>query len=132
MEAKTDFVMNAEQLKRITRSHRPIINEKGIVTNSVLTRREWETLDAAIVAMVKVRLNAVGDLQAAGLTSSTTLAEMSSVWRVASERTRPNVSMDGRTRGEQDRTDRAEQSIPIPIVHAAMRISSSAGMLFPA
>jgi len=123
MTAKVEMITNAEELKIITKSHRPILNKRGVVTNSVLTRREWETLDAVIIAMVKLRLNGIADLQSAGLTSNTTLAEMSSLWRVASERTRPNVSMDGRTRGEQDRTDRQEQSIPIPIVHADYEIA---------
>ena len=119
----TEIVHTNRQMQDfITKSHRPVFNERGLAVNSVLTRREWETLDATIIAMVKLRLNAVADLQAAGLTSTTTLAEMSSLWRVASERTRPNVSMDGRTRGEQDRTDRVEQSIPIPIIHADYEI----------
>ena len=91
--------------------------------NSILLRREWEALDAAVIRAYRIRTNAVADLRAAGLTSTTTLAEMLSTWRVASERTRPDVTMDGRTRVQQDRTERRTYSVPIPIISTAYQFS---------
>jgi len=85
------------------------------VANSVLDKREWAELDREIIEMVKLRRNGIADLQARGLTKQSNLAEMLSQWRVASERIRPSVSMDGRTRADRDRTDRLVFGAPVPI-----------------
>lgn len=109
-----------EQIRFISRTKRPRFrinsrpNQPAI--NSILLKREWQTLDAAIVSSYRIRLNGIADLRAAGLVSNTTLAEMSSMWRVGSERHRPNVTMDGRTRVDRDRTDRKTYSVPLPII----------------
>ncbi len=90
-------------------------NNRGMRVNSLLDIREWAELDREIFEMVKLRLNAVDDLSAAGLTSTTNLGEMLSQWRMATERVRPSVNMDGRSRANRDLTDRIINSVPIPI-----------------
>lgn len=98
------------------RRWQPVLaNDQAYVANSILDKREWAELDRAVYEMVKLRRNAVADLIGRGLTKQSNLAEMLSQWRMASERVRPSVSMDGRSRAERDRTDRKVFSVPVPI-----------------
>ncbi len=110
-DAQVELISNTYR-PRFRANARP--NEPAI--NSILLRREWEGLDTAVVESYRIRLNAVADVMAAGLTSNTTLAEMLNSWRVSSERGRPDVTMDGRSRVDRDRTDRKTFSVPIPII----------------
>lgn len=87
----------------------------GMVSNSFLDKREWADLDRAIFEMVKLRRNAVADLTSRGLTKPSNLAEMLSQWRMGTERVRPSVNMDGRSRADRDRTERLVYSAPVPI-----------------
>lgn len=105
-----------EELHPWARRWEPVLqNPDAYVANSVLDKREWAVLDREIYEMVKLRLKAVEDLRSRGLWSETSLAEMLSQWRVSSERIRPTVSMDGRSRADRDRTDRKTFSVPIPM-----------------
>lgn len=114
--ADLDLLGIPEHLKPWAARWRPVLrNEAAFVTNSVLDKREWAELDREIFEMVKLRHNALQDLKDRGLTKTTTLAEMLSQWRMASERIRPSVNMDGRSRADRDRTDRHVYSVPIPI-----------------
>lgn len=111
-------IYGTEDINRfITNSRRPIVRkDTQVVANSILLKREWEVLDAAVIAAARSRIQIVQDLRNAGLVSSTTLAEMLSSWRVGSERRRPDVNMDGRTTVQRDRTERLTSSVPIPII----------------
>ena len=101
----------------------PILdNPDAVVANSILDKREWAELDRAIIEAVKPRLVAVADLRAKGLVSRTTLAEMMNQWRVASERVRPSVNMDGRSQAVSDRTDRKTFAVPIPVIRTDFEI----------
>lgn len=93
-------------------------DEDVIVTNSFLDKREWAALDRAIIQAVHLRLNGVQHLRDRGLVRSTTLAEMLSQWRVASERTAANVNMDGRSAVNKDRADKKVYGTPVPIISA--------------
>lgn len=99
-----------------------IANRDALVTNSSLLKREWAILDQVIYEAPRLASTVVTDL--AGLTTTTTLAEQMSQWRVSSERMRPSVSMDGRSRANQDRTDRTVQSVPLPIIRTDYEIGS--------
>lgn len=101
----------------VVNGHRPLINKAGLVQNSILLKREWELLDAAIIRMVKLRQNAVADLRSRGLTWQTSLAAYTAQWRVASEKVRPSVTMDGQTQAVSDRVDKKSYAVPIPIIH---------------
>lgn len=120
--------MNYVQMRElITNSYRPRFRDNAgpndLATNSILLRREWEALDAAVIRAFRIRTGGIADLRGAGLTSNTTLAEMLNSFRVASERARPNVTMDGRTRIDQDRTERRTYSVPIPIISTGYQFS---------
>lgn len=111
-----DLLGVPEHLHPWARRWNPVLrNDKAFVANSMLDEREWAVLDRQIFEMVKLRKNGVEDLRAKGLTKSTTLAEMLNQFRMASERVRPSVNMDGRSRAVRDRTDRLTRSVPIPI-----------------
>lgn len=99
-------------------------NKRGMVVNSMLDKREWAELDRKIYEMVKLRRNAVADLMSAGLSTTTNLGEQLSQWRMASERVRPSVNMDGRSRANRDRTDRMVFSVPIPIYRTDYEIGT--------
>lgn len=117
------ILMGEDALAFSTNTKRPLIDQRtGLITNSQLTQAEWAVLDAAVIQRAKLRLNIVADLRAAGLTQETTLANMLSQWRVASERTAATVSMDGRTRSNRDRTDKQTFGVPVPIIHDAYSI----------
>jgi hypothetical protein len=112
----------AQAIQFITNSKRPVLNEQDLVINSILDKREWARLDAAVITMAKLRLVGIGDLRAANLVSSTTLAEMVRQWRVAAERVRPSVNMDGRTQAGKDRIDKKTYGVPVPIIRADYEI----------
>ena len=114
--ADIDLASVPEHLKPWAKRWAPVLrNDAAFVANSFLDKKEWADLDRAIFEMVKLRRNAVADLQSHGLWKTADLATMLSQWRVASERVRPSVSMDGRTRADRDRTDRKTYGVPIPI-----------------
>ena len=94
----------------------PILrNEGAVVVNSALDKREWAELDAATTAQVKLRRNLLADMDAAGLVTPISLAVILSQWRVASERIRPSVNIDGESSAQADRTGRKTYSTPVPI-----------------
>ena len=106
------------------KAHIMVRTKRGMVVNAMLDKREWAELDREIFEMVKLRRNAIAHLQSDGLTSTTNLGEQLSQWRNASERVRPSVNMDGRSRADRDRTDRIVSSVPIPIYRTDYEIGT--------
>lgn len=112
-----------EHLHPWARRWAPILaNDNAFVANSFLDKREWAELDRAIYEMAKLRRNGVQDLLGRNLVKRTTLAEMLSQFRMASERIRPSVNMDGRSRADRDRTERVVRSVPVPIIRTDYEI----------
>jgi len=120
------ILRGVEAVDFVTNSSRPAFYDKqgiaygadGLKINSFLSREEWEKLDSVIIARGQQRLNAYQDLVDAKLTTTTTLAEEFSKWRVASERIAADVTMDFRSRRNNDRTDMKTYGVPIPIISA--------------
>ena len=102
------------------------MNPSSLRTNAVLRKDEWEQLDSAVVEIARERLNAVGDLVSRGLTyevgngMGTTIVQHETV----SEMTRAQVTMDGVTRGENDRVTFSLVSTPLPVIHHDFQISA--------
>lgn len=120
-----DFVTNSWRPFAFNKSGQPvdaggglILNQRQLATNAFLNREEWEVLDKAVYAMGKLKLGAYQDLVSDDLTRPSTLAAMYSKWRVSSERIGADVTMDFRTRLNQDRTDRKTYGVPVPIISA--------------
>jgi uncharacterized linocin/CFP29 family protein len=99
-----------------------LVNSRQLATNAFLNEEEWERLDEAITRRIEQRFQIVRDIRAAGLVSNTTLAEWLSKWRVASEVTYPDVTMDFETQPEEDRVDMKTYEQPIPIISKGFSI----------
>ena len=127
--AISDFITNSWRPRYwndkgfpVDKSNELMIGARALRANAFLNREEWEVLDSAVYEMAKQRLNAYDDLVSAGLTRPSSLAAMYSKWRVASERIAADVTLDFRTRLNNDRTDKKTYGVPIPIISATYSI----------
>lgn len=111
--SKSGFVTNGRK-----RYPTQVYNSKlGIWMNSHLLKDEWEELDTAIVRAANSRLRLIGDLASMGLTKRLGgIGTMVSQWNAASAMTAANVSMDGRSQGDQDRVDYVLNAVPVPVI----------------
>lgn len=97
---------------------------KEIAANATtLEEDEWETLTDRMVDVYQQTRVGIADLQNAGLTRSLSLATKIDLWQERNEMSEADVSMDGETRSEEDRTTYGTQGVPIPIVHKDFRVS---------
>lgn len=97
---------------------------KKIAANATtLEEDEWRTLTDRMVQVYQSELVGIQDLRNAGLTRSLSLATMVDLWQDMSEFTEAEVSMDGETRSEEDRTTYSTDGVPVPIVHKDFRVS---------
>lgn len=101
---------------------------KPIQTNATLRRDEWKQLDEVVLQISETRLNGVKDLIDNGLVFSlgnamgTTVLEYHDI----SDALEAEVTMDGKTRAENDRVNYTTKYLPIPIIHADFEINSRA------
>lgn len=118
-----EFVTNSWRPKFWTKDGQtPLDNNKRPITNAFLNQEEWERLDAAIIARAQQKLNVWGDVVGAGLTTQGSLAEWYSKWRVASEVTAAEVTMDFETQVGEDRVDRKTYGVPVPLISKSFSI----------
>lgn len=95
-----------------------------IVANAVtLEKDEWETLSDRMIQLYRDNLVGIQDLRNAGLTRNLSLATQVDLWQTISDFTDAEVSMDGETDSQEDRTTYQTEGVPIPIVHKDFRIS---------
>jgi len=96
------------------------------VANATLRRDEWKQLDDAILAISETRLSGIQDLIDHGLTyelgnaMGTTVLE----WHDVSDALEADLTMDGVTRGQNDRPKFQHNYLPIPIIHADYEINA--------
>lgn len=99
---------------------------RAINTNATLRRDEWKQLDSAIMEVARQRLGGVDDLISAGLTyqlgnaMGTTVLE----WHDVSDAMEAVITMDGVTRGKNDRITFQHNYLPIPIIHVDYEINA--------
>jgi hypothetical protein len=104
---------------------RPIMRDP-INVNATLRHFEWVQLDKVLLEASRYRLGGVEDLIANGLTyqlgnaMGTTVLE----WHDISDGMKAIVSMDGLTRGPNDRPNYQFNYLPIPIIHADYEINA--------
>lgn len=97
-----------------------------LVTNATLRRDEWKQLDDAIQQISRFRLGGIDDLVSNGLVFNlgngmgTTVLETHNV----SDAMEAVMTMDGLTRGQNDRPDYETKYLPIPIIHVDYQINS--------
>lgn len=100
------------------------VNSQGqIIGNSRLDSREWTLLDAEVAAMQRTILIGIDHLRSRGLVRSIgSLGVMQVDKRIQSERRVADVTMDTRTRVNNDRVDRETISVPLPVISTAYQI----------
>jgi len=99
-----------------------------LVANATLRRDEWKQLDAALIAEKTYRLGGIDDLKANGLTYNLGNAMGTTVleWHDVSGAMDAVVTMDGVTRGENNRPNYQTNYLPIPIIHVDYEINTRA------
>lgn len=97
-----------------------------INTNATLRRDEWKQLDEAILEEAKYRLGGVQDLIDKGLTYNLGNAMGTTVleWHDIAGDMTAQVSMDGVSRGQNDRPNYETNYLPIPIIHVDYEINA--------
>jgi hypothetical protein len=99
---------------------------KRINANGTLRRDEWKQLDEALLQVSRQRLGGVQDLIDSGLTYNlgnamgTTVLEYHDV----SDAMQAEMTMDGISRGKNDRPDFNYHYLPIPIIHVDYEINA--------
>ena len=97
-------------------------------TNATLRRDEWKTLDDAVLMVAETRLNGIADLIENGLTYQLGNAMATTVleWHDVGDALDAELTMDGVTKGNNDRPNYQHNYLPIPIIHADYEINSRA------
>jgi len=107
------------------------VNEKGVEKavrfsgNATLRKDEWKALDTAVLKAAQTRLVGVADLEARGLTFNLANGLGTTVFQYEdmSDVQGAQVSMDGVTRGENDRVEFDINSLPMPITHGDFQLN---------
>jgi uncharacterized linocin/CFP29 family protein len=96
-----------------------------VAQNALLRRYEWETIDAAVIDVMRQPMVGISDLLAAGLTRPLGgLGAIISTYEQLSDMSDADVSMDVTPRkGERDRVAFEPQSIPVPIISKPFTLS---------
>jgi hypothetical protein len=101
------------------------VNEP-VYTNATLRRDEWKSLDEAVLRVAETRLNGIQDLINRGLTYNLGNAMGTTVleWHDVSDAFDAVLTMDGVTRGYNDRPVFTHHYLPIPIIHVDYEINT--------
>lgn len=99
---------------------------REINVNATLRRDEWKQLDDAVLEVSRQRLGGIEDLISKGLTYNLGNAMGTTVleWHDVSDGMEATVTMDGLSRGNNDRVIYKHNYLPIPIIHVDYEINS--------
>lgn len=101
---------------------------KTMVVNAgaTLRREEWKALDEAIMEPSRARLGGIEDLIAKNLVYNLGNAMGTTVleWHDVNEALEAEMTMDGITRGKNDRVTFQHNYLPLPIIHAEYEINT--------
>lgn len=108
--------------------HEIQVNGAMHVNDSLLRPTEWRQLDQAIVPEAQTRLGGIADLIANGLVYNLGNAMGTTVleWHDQSGIMEADVTMDGITRGKNQRPVYGVKYLPIPIIHVDYEIGARA------
>ena len=97
-----------------------------IQTNATLRPEEWKQLDEAVVKAAEARLVGIKDLLDNGLVYNLGNAMGTTVleWHDVAGDMEAQLSMDGVTRGQQNRPNYQRNYLPIPILHCDYEINA--------
>lgn len=98
---------------------------RSLRTNDVLRKEEWIHYDQAVVDVARERLNGVADLQAAGLTFNLPNALGTTIvqWERQTDMQPATRSMEGLSRGMNDRVEFELINVPVYITHVDFFLS---------
>jgi hypothetical protein len=101
-------------------------NRDPIQVNGTLRRDEWKTLDDALYVASRYRLGGIEDLRSKGLTYNLGNAMGTTVleWHDVNDPMEATLTMDGVTRGVNDRPSFQTNYLPIPIIHVDYEINA--------
>lgn len=94
--------------------------------STVLRQSEWEQIDAAVVRTVQAPNTAVADFAAYGLSYPLEggIGTLLSGYTQLGDMSDANISMDGVTKGDEDRPEFNDTYIPVPFIHKDFTLSS--------
>lgn len=98
-----------------------------LVNNATLKREEWLALDQAVLRESRSRLVGVADLIGAGLTYDLGNGGMATTvlqYQAIADAMEVDLSMDGVSRGNNDRPTYTHHYLPIPILHGDYEINA--------
>lgn len=107
-------------------------NQNGVlvpqmVANATLRKDEWKQYDTAVLKAAQQRLVGVADLRSRGLEYKTPgLSKTVLEYEDASDMEGAQLSMDGATRGNNDRVEYNLRYLPLPICHKDFEINARA------
>lgn len=107
-----------EQMLRALQSGKEL-STKALRTNDTLRKDEWKSFDRALVTEAQMRLRAVADLYAAGLTRPIAggLGKTVHEYEKMTDMTPAIMSMDPNVRSDNDRVEFELAGVPLPIIH---------------
>ena len=99
-----------------------------LVNNATLRRDEWKRLDEAVITISESRLGGVQNLISNGLTYDLGNGMGSTVleWHDVGDALEADLTMDGITRGKNDRPNFQHNYLPLPIIHVDYEINARA------
>lgn len=101
------------------------MNVNALRTNDTLRYDEWKNYDEAVVKAYQKRLVGIADLRSRGLVYNIADGLGTTVLQFEdqSDITDANMSMDGITRGDNDRPEYSMKYLPLPIIHKDFQIN---------
>lgn len=94
-----------------------IVNERGLIINSLLREDEWQELDKMVRQAALYPLKFVNLLRSRGLVQPLGgLGTLISAWYAQSEVTGATINMSGQGRSERDLPELKQFGVPIPLV----------------
>lgn len=104
------------------------VNGKAVVIKSNATLRydEWKLYDEAVIKVARARMQGIMDLESRGLVYNigNGLATTVMQYEDMSDITGAQMSMDGLTRGKNDRPEFDIKYLPLPIIHKDYQINT--------
>lgn len=100
---------------------RPVLSEnasreQSLVENATLRKDEWEMIDERVNRVLRERLTVADDLRARGLTTDTSIGTILRVTERLNDMSDADISFDGDTDPERDRTTYEQETIPVPVI----------------
>ena len=95
-------------------------------TLDTLRKDEWKQFDEQIISAAQTRLTGISDLVSRGLVYNIPngLGKTVLEYEDVSDVQAANISMDGATRGQNDRVEYEIRYLPLPIVHADFQLNA--------